>query len=102
MILPVWAILVIFSYFGCFRLFWLFWVVLAVLYYDRGSVLFYPLGTPPPPPSKSDKTLYTDIYLPTIREGTHFIIKVVVLCLGALTGPREFCQILRRGPQSVF
>ena len=40
-------------------------------------------------PSKSDKTLYTGIYLQTFREGTHFIIKLVVSCLGALTGPRE-------------
>ena len=29
-----------------------------------------------PPPSKSDKTLYTGIYLPTFREGTNFIIKL--------------------------
>ena len=42
-----------------------------------------------PPPSKSDKTLYTGIYLPTFREGTNFIIKLLVSCLGALTGPRE-------------
>ena len=53
-----------------------------------GIFLVYTLGTPPPP-SKSDKTLYTDIYLPTFREDTHFIIKLVVLCLGALTGLRE-------------
>ena len=50
-----------------------------------------------PPPSKSDKTLYTGIYLPTFREGTNFIIKLLVSCLGTLTGPGEFCQILRRG-----
>ena len=42
------------------------------------------LGDPPP---KSDKTLYTGIYLPTFREGTNFIIKLLVSCLGALTGP---------------
>ena len=42
-----------------------------------------------PPPSKSNKTLYTDIYLPTFQEGTNFIIKLLVSCLGALTGPRE-------------
>ena len=41
----------------------------------------------PPPPKKSDKTLYTGIYLPTFREGTNFIIKLLVSCLGALTGP---------------
>ncbi len=41
-----------------------------------GFSLYTPWG---PPPSKSDKTLYTDIYLSTFREGTHFIIKVVVL-----------------------
>ena len=52
-----------------------------------GIFLVYTLGTLPP--SKSDKTLYTGIYLPTFREGTHFIIKLVVSCLGALTGPRE-------------
>ena len=57
-------------------------------YYKMGIFLVYTLGTPPPP-SKSDKTLYTGIYLPTFREGTHFIIKLVVSCLGALTGPRE-------------
>ena len=42
-----------------------------------------------PPPQKSDKTLYTGIYLPTFREGTNFIIKLLVSCLGALTGPRD-------------
>ena len=55
----------------------------------RGFSYYTPWGPPPSPPSKSDKTLYTGIYLPTFREGTHFIIKVVVLCLGALTGLRE-------------
>ena len=43
----------------------------------------------PYPPSKSDKTLYTGIYLSTFREGTNFIIKLLVSCLGALTGPKE-------------
>ena len=43
-------------------------------YWDYPSIHF---GDPP---SKSDKTLYTGIYLPTLREGTHFIIKLVVLC----------------------
>ena len=42
----------------------------------------------PPSPSKSDKTLYTGIYLPTFREDTNFIIKLLVLCLGALYGPK--------------
>ena len=42
----------------------------------------------PSPPSKSDKTLYTGIYLPTFREDTNFIIKLLVLCLGALYGPK--------------
>ena len=51
-----------------------------------GIFLLYTLGTPP---SKSDKTLYIGIYLPTFREGTNFIIKLLVSCLGALTGPRE-------------
>ena len=51
-----------------------------------GIFLVYTLGTLPPP-SKSDKTLYTGIYLPTFREGTNFIIKLLVSCLGALTGP---------------
>ena len=27
------------------------------------------------------------LYLPTFREGTNFIIKLLVSCLGALTGP---------------
>ena len=52
-----------------------------------GIFLLYTLGTPPSPPPKSDKTLYTGIYLPTFREGTNFIIKLLVSCLGALTGP---------------
>ena len=34
----------------------------------------------PLPHSKSDKTLYTGIYLPTFREGTNFIIKLLVFC----------------------
>ncbi len=53
----------------------------------RGDFPIIHLGDPPP--SKSDKTLYTGIYLPTFREGTNFIIKLLVSCLGALTGPRE-------------
>ena len=42
---------------------------------NAGIFLLHTLGTPPLPPSKSDKT--------------HFVIKIVVLCLGALAGPRE-------------
>ena len=52
-----------------------------------GIFLVYTLGTPPPP-SKSDKTLYTGIYLPTFREGTHFIIKTVSFVSGGPYGPR--------------
>ena len=56
---------------------------------------YTPWGPPPsPPPPKSDKTLYTGIYLPTFREGTNFIIKLLVSCLGALTGPRESPSLL--------
>ena len=54
---------------------------------DRGFSYYTPWGPPPSPPPKSDKTLYTGIYLPTFREGTNFIIKLLVSCLGALTGP---------------
>ena len=54
----------------------------------QGISYYTPWGPPPsPPPPKSDKTLYTGIYLPTFREGTNFIIKLLVSCLGALTGP---------------
>ena len=76
---------------------------------------------PPTPPSlsKSDKTL-TGLLEPTIEEGAgnfvsggphgpkeagnsfildfycqHLRRLLFVLCLGALTGPGEFCQILR-------
>ena len=58
-----------------------FWMNLII---NIGIFLLYTLGAPPP---KSDKTLYTGIYLPTFREGTNFIIKLLVSCLGALTGP---------------
>ena len=40
-----------------------------------------------PPPQKSDKTLYTGIYLPTFREGTNFIIKTVSFVSGGPYGP---------------
>ena len=53
---------------------------------DDGIFLVYTLGTPP---QNLDKTLYTGIYLPTFREGAHFIIKLLVSCLGAVTGPRK-------------
>ena len=52
-----------------------------------GIFLVYTLGTPPPP-SKSDKTLYTDIYLSTFREGTHFIIKRVSFVSGGPYWPK--------------
>ena len=53
------------------------------------------MGNPPPPlpPSKSDKTLYTGIYLPTFWEGTHFIIKLFYIW-GPLRAQGS-CQILR-------
>ena len=61
----------------------------------RVNLALYPIwhrsqfGTEPNlAPSKSEKSLYTGIYLPTFREGTHSIIKPVVVS-GALTGPRE-------------
>ena len=48
---------------------------------DRDFPIIH-LGDPSPlPPSKSDKTLYTGIYLPTFREGTNFIIKLLVSCV---------------------
>ena len=49
-----------------------------------GISYYTPWGPPPP---KSEKTLYNGIYLPTFRVGTNFIIKLLVSCLGALTGP---------------
>ena len=62
----------------------------AIPHHKKSGFSYYtPWGPPPLPPLKSDKTLYTGIYLPTFREGTNFIIKLLVSCLGALTGPRE-------------
>ena len=33
---------------------------------------------PPPPPSKSGKTLFTGIYLSTFREGTNFRVSPII------------------------
>ena len=54
--------------------------------HNLGFSYYTPWGPPPLPPPQN---LYTGIYLPTFREGTNFIIKQLVSCLGALTGPRE-------------
>ena len=55
-------------------------------------VLIFSQYTPWGPPSKSEKTLYTGIYLPTFREGTHFTIKLVT----AVTSRNEYFPVTRQ------
>ena len=51
--------------------------------------------------------IYTGIYLPTFREGTHFIIKTVSFVSGGPYGPRGVLSDFGGGgegggPQGVF
>ena len=57
---------------------------------------------PPPPPSKSDKTISLVFSLVLDFNSQPLRRVPVVLCLGALTGPGEFCRFLRGGVPEVF